>query len=292
MKKITPILLGLSLAVTCCTVAPAQQDSPKHHQVLQITREFIKPGKSGMAHDKTESAFIAAATRSKFPVHYVALNSLSGKSRALFLTGYGSFDEWQKANDLVDHNKELGESFERASLADGELLEDMDSHVYTYSDELSYHPRPDLSHARYVEISVFNVRLGHDADWHKLSKMYRDALDKAGSSAHWAMFQVAYGANDGTYIALSGDKSMADIDTMMMEGKKLVETVGEEDWKKLDKLYGDCVESAHTELFAINPRQSYPPEEWVKADPEFWRPKHAMAPAAKPAVKEEKKATP
>ncbi len=287
MKKITPILLGLSLAVTCSGLAAAQQDASKH-QVLQITREFIKPYKGGMAHDKTESAFIAAETRAKFPVHYVALNSLSGKSRALFLTAYGSFDEWQKANDLVDHNKELGEAFERAGLADGELLEDVDSRVYTYSDELSYHPHPDLSHAHYVEISVFNVRLGHEADWHKLSKMYRDALDKAGSSAHWAMFQAAYGANDGTYIALSGDKSMADIDTMMGEGKKLVETVGEEDWKKLDKLYGDCVESARTELFAINPRQSYPPEELVAADPEFWKPRHVMAPAAKHAMEEKK----
>ncbi len=287
MKKINPILLGLSLAVTCCAVTPAQQDSPKH-QVLQITREFIKPGKSGMAHDKTESAFIAAASRAKFPVHYIALNSLSGKSRALFLTAYGSFDEWEKANALVDHNKELGDAFERASVADGELLEDLDSNVYAYSDELSYHPRPDLSHARYVEITVFNVRLGHDADWHKLSKMYRDALDKAGSSSHWAMFQAVYGPNDGTWIALSGDKSMADIDSMMMEGKKLVQSVGEEDWKKLDKLYGDCVESAHTELFSINPRQSYPPEEWVTADSEFWKPRHAMALAAKPAAKEEK----
>jgi hypothetical protein len=294
MKKISPILLGLSLAVTCSAMAAAQPDAPKH-AVLQITREYIKPYKGGMAHDKTESAFIAAETRAKLPVHYVALNSLSGKSRALFLTAYGSFDEWEKDNTLIDKNKELAEAFERAGLADGELLEDVDSLVYAYSDELSYHPRPDLSHAHYVEITVFNVRLGHDADWHKLSKMYRDALDKAGSSAHWAMFQGAYGVNDGAYIALTGDKAMADIDSAMIEGKKLMQSMGEEDWKKIDKLYGECVESAHSELFSINPRQSYPPEEWVAADPEFWKSKPAakpaMAPAAKPA-KEEKKTKP
>ncbi len=286
MNKLNPILLGLSLAVTCSAMAAAQQDAPKH-AVLQITREFIKPYKAGMAHDRTESAFIAAETRAKLPVHYVALNSLSGKSRALFLTAYGSFDEWQKDNALIDKNKELAEAFERAGLADSELLEDVDSHVYIYSDELSYHPRPDLSHAQYVEITVFHVRLGHDAEWHKVSKMYRDAMDKAGTSAHWAMFQGAYGVDDGTYIAISGHKAMADIDSAMMDGKKFMESMGEEDMKKLDKLYGESVESAHSELFAINPRQSYPPEEWVKADPEFWKPKHAMAPA-KPAMEEKK----
>ncbi|MGA2635136.1 MAG: hypothetical protein ABSF16_12950 [Terracidiphilus sp.] len=287
MKKINPILLGLSLAVTCCTVATAQQDTQRH-DVLQITREYLKPYKSGMAHDKTESAFIAAETRAKFPVHYVSLNSLSGKSRALFLTRYGSFDEWQKANDLVDHNKELGEAFERAGIADGELLSDVDSMVYNYSNELSYHPHGDLAHARYVEIAVFNVRLGHDADWHKLSKQYRDALDKSSSTAHWAMYQGAYGAPDGTYIAITGDKSLADIDAAMLDGKKLVDTIGEDEWRKIDKLYGECVESAHTELFSINPRQSYPPEEWVAADPAFWKPKHAAEPDAKHAMAEKK----
>ncbi len=74
---------------------------------------------------------------------------------------------------------------------------------------------------------------------------------------------------------------------MMLDGKKLMDSMGEEDWKKLDKLYGECVESAHSELFSINPRQSYPPEEWIAADPEFWKPKHAMAPA-KPAMEEKK----
>ena len=287
MKKINPILLGLSFAVTCSVMAAAQTDAPKH-EVLQITREFVKPYKAGMAHDKTESAFIAAETRAKLPVHYVALNSLSGKSRALFLTEYDSFADWEKGNAFVDKNKELAEGFERAGLADGELLEDLDSHVYTYSDELSYHPRPDLSHAHYVEVTVFNVRLGHEAEWHKVSKMYRDALDKSGSSAHWAMFNAAYGVNDGTYIALTGDKSMADIDSMRMDGKKLMESMGEDEWKKLDKLYGECVESAHSELFSINPRQSYPPEEWVAADPAFWKPKHAAEPAAKHTMEEKK----
>lgn len=60
--------------------------------VLQITREYIKPYKANAAHDKTESAFIAAMSRAKFPAYYVALNSMSGKSRAL-LTQYPTFAE-------------------------------------------------------------------------------------------------------------------------------------------------------------------------------------------------------
>jgi len=40
-------------------------------------------------------------------------------------------------------------------------------------------------------------------------------------------------------------------------------------------------------LFAFNPKMSYPSDAWVKADPSFWKP--AAAPAAKPAAKTEAK---
>ena len=39
------------------------------------------------------------------------------------------------------------------------------------------------------------------------------AHDKAGDSAHWAMFEIAFGAETGTFIALTADSSMADVDT-------------------------------------------------------------------------------
>jgi hypothetical protein len=34
-------------------------------------------------------------------------------------------------------------------------------------------------------------------------------------------------------------------------------------------------------LFAFNPKMSYPRDEWVKADPDFWAQKAAGTPAAK-----------
>jgi hypothetical protein len=42
--------------------------------------------------------------------------------------------------------------------------------------------------------------------------------------------------------------------------------------KKLDELEAACVESRQTNLFVIDPKMSYPPEAWVKADPDFWMP--------------------
>ena len=287
MRKLSPLVLGLSIAFAGSALAAAQ-DSPSDFKVLQITREYTKPYKNGMAHDKTESAFVQAMTKSKFPAYYVGLTSLSGKQRSLFLTIYGSFAEWEKDNKLVDKNAALNAELEHDGIVDGELLDSVDSLVYTYDKELSYKSHPDLIGARYMEISVFHLKQGHHNDWMKIGKIVRDAHEKAGTSAHWAMYEIAYGAPDGEYIALSSDKSMADIDTGFAEDKKFEAALGEDGMKELRELFAATVESSRSELFSINPKMSYVPDEWIKADGDFWKAKPAAAPPAKPAAAEKK----
>jgi hypothetical protein len=291
MNKLSPLLLGLSLAVAGGLSAAAQEmssETPSIPKVLQITREFIKAGKSGAPHDKTESVFVQAMARAKWPTHYIALSSLSGKSRALYLTGYPSFEAWEKDNAAMAKHTALSAELDRASVADGELLDSIDQEVFYYDSELSYRASPDISSARFFEISVFHVRPGHRKEWEEVAKMAIAAHQKAGTSAHWAMFELVYGGEGGTYALLSADKSMAEIDTGFKEDKQFIEAMGEDGMKKFSELYGSAVDNSHQELFSINPRQSYAPEEWIKSDPDFWKPKAAAAPAVKPAAAEKK----
>jgi hypothetical protein len=76
-----------------------------------------------------------------------------------------------------------------------------------------------------------------------------------------------------------------------MEDKQFAENMGGEGMKKLSELESSAVEFTQTNLFLFNPAMSYPPDAWVKADPEFWKPKAAPAKAApkseqKPATKQ------
>src|SRR6201982_3264503 len=112
--------VALSLVSTFACVTAAQEvssGSSSIPKVLQITREFVKPGKAGMAHDKSESAFVDAMVRAKWPTHYIGMTSLSGKSRALYLTSYESFDAWQKDTEAVAKNATLSAAIEHASVA-------------------------------------------------------------------------------------------------------------------------------------------------------------------------------
>ncbi len=282
--RIKAILFGVSLAAASGLLAVAQ-DAVTPPKVIQLQREFIKPGKAGAIHDRSEANFVAAMNHGKLQGHYVALNSITGKLRALFLVGYPTFAALEADNQLIDKSAALTAELDHALTIDGELLSDYDGAIATYDEELSYKPHGDIAHARYFEISVFHVKPGHRHDFHELTKMVKDANEKGGTSSHWATYEVAYGADDGTYIILSGDRSMAEIDQGFAESKKFMEAMGgPEGMAKLDKLYGETVESSRSELFSINPKQSYPDEAWVKGDPDFWKPK-MQASGAKPAAK-------
>jgi hypothetical protein len=280
MKKLSLVLLGVSLAAAA-SFAAAQETAPMP-KVIQITREFVKAGKAGQIHDRSESNFVQAMARAKWPTHYFALNSLSGKSRALYITGYSSFEAWQKDNDAVAKNAVLTSELERASVSDGDLLDAMDQLVFYYQEDLSYRPNPDLSHTRYIEAESFHLRPGHHKDWNDLVKLVIAGHQKAGTNANWAMYRLEYGGAN-SYVLFSTDNGMADIDQGFAEGKKFREAMGEDGMKQMEELARAAIESSDSELFSINPRQSYPPEEWVKADPAFWKPRPWMAPAAKAA---------
>jgi hypothetical protein len=294
MKKFSSLLLGLSLVVTCACVTAAQEKSPGNAsvpKVLQITREFVKPGKAGMVHDKAESTFVEAMTRAKWPTHYLGMTSLSGKQRALFLTWYESFEAWEKDADAVQKNTILAAALDRAGMADGELLESEDQGVFAFREEMSLRPRPDLSQMRYLEVTVFHVRPGKDKEWSEVVKMAKAGYEKAVPGAHWGLFEELYGGDGGTYLLLSSHKSLAEIDQAFAEGKQFEAAMGEDGMKKLNELYAASVESSQQQLFAFNPHMSYVQDEWIKADPEFWKPKAAATSTAK-APAEDKKAKP
>ena len=106
--------------------------------------------------------------------------------------------------------------------------------------------------------------------------------------AHWTAYQAVYGLPDTSYIIFNPIKSTAEVDRSFAAGKEFEAAMGEEGMKKLGELSAAAIESSQTNLFAFNPRMSYVWEDWIKADPGFWKPKSAPgAMSKKPAEKEE-----
>lgn len=208
MKRITDVLLLGSLVVGSFGMAAAQEPMPPP-KVLTVTREFVKPGKGGAIHDKAESAFVQAFARAKWPTHYLAMNSVSGKPRVLFFTGYDSFEAWEKDVKAVDKNEALSGALDHAGVADGELLDSVDGGAWAYREDYSLRAPVDIPHMRYFEISVYRVKPGHRKDWDDGMKMVLAAYQKALPDTHWACYEAAYGASEGTYVFITPMKSAA-----------------------------------------------------------------------------------
>jgi hypothetical protein len=285
MKKPTALSVGLCLLFIGSGIAFAQETMgpPK---VLVVMREYLKPGKAGSTHEKTESAFVRAMSAAKWPTHYFGMDSLSGPSRSLFLVGYPSFEAWEKDNLATQKNATLSAAFDRASLADGDLLTSYESSTSVFREDMSLRAAVNIAQMRYFEITQFVVRPGHEKEFEALAKIYVDGFGKAVPAAHWATFERQYGASTGAsagdvFLVFNPMKSMAEVDTSFADSKKFADSLSDSEKKKLAELTAACIESVQTNLFAFNPKESYPPDEWIKADA-FWKPK-AAAPAAKPA---------
>jgi hypothetical protein len=275
-----PLIFSLLFGAAITLSAQVDSGPPK---VLIIQREYLKPGKAGSTHERSESAFVRAMTAAKWPTHYFGLDSASGPSRSLFFTGYPSFAAWEKDNLDTRKNATLSAALDRASVADGELLSEYDQNAFIFRDDLSFNTG-NLTGKRYMEISQFVAKPGHTQDLEALAKLYVEGYKKAGLDTNFATFQLMYGTNTSdVFIVITTLKSLSETDKEIGLNEQFVKAMGESGMKKVNDLAAASIESSMTNLYEINPKISYPPDEWVKADPDFWKPKPTAAPAAKPA---------
>jgi len=289
MKRYLGSWLVVCIVAGCAITLQAQgggEGAMSPPKVLVVAREFLKPGKGGSPHEKTESAFVQAFTAAKWPTHYLGTDALSGPGRSVFFVGFDSFEAWEKDTKATFANPTLAAALDRASIADGDLLSSSETNVFSYREDLSYHAPVNIAQMRYFEAISFRTKPGHEQEWEATAKMYVDNYGKVDPNAHWATYQAMYGHNlGGVYVVLVPMKSLAEVDTGIASGKKFMEQLGESGMKKMAELSAASTESTEDNLLMFNPKISYVADAWVKADPSFWKPKAAAAPAKKSEAK-------
>ena len=240
-------------------------------KVLVIDIEWLKPGKGGSAHQKSENAFIQAAEKAKSKQHYVALQALSGPPRSLFLFSYDSFAALEKERHEEEANTTLSADIDQAYAADGELLSSMARNIFTLRDDLMPEPGVAIATMRYMQITRVTIRPGHQGEWEEYLKMLRSNLDKAEPGRHIALYQSAYGwENGGIWLLITPMKSLSEVDAADANAAKFREAMGD-NMKHYRELAAAAVESSQRNLYAFDPAMSYASDEMVSADPTFWK---------------------
>ena len=275
MQSLSKAVLS-SLALAAVSVVMAQSPGPS--PVLRFIREDMKPGKSA-AHEKTEASFVRAFSKTKYP-NYTALVSISGPTHALFLERFDTFAALEQA--IAETDKEPAHTaLDQADAADGELRTGERELIGTYRQELSYTPvPPNLPKYKFYSVTTVRVRPGHVDDFEALTKVLAAYWEKTGSKQRRVVYGITSGAPGGTYLVLSGMESLAALDPPR-PATRPADAFGD-DWGRYQKLLSDAVVSTENVLYAVSPKMSYPPKEFIDADPDFWAPK--PTPAAKKAA--------
>lgn len=281
MKHRFGFTLPLGLLFAAFAIAPAPITAAQDHSsdvtppppVLEVIVEYVKPGKAGFAHEKTESAFVQAMRDAQWPTHYIGMNALYGKSHAVFYIGYDSFAAMEKDTADQAKNTTLATALDNANVADGELLKSTETNIFTYRADLSLRPGADVGRTRFFQVTMFHVRSGHMADFEALAKLYISAYQST-PNAHWDAFTEMYGADgDGSVLVVTPMKSMAEVDQQMTDDAKLTSTLSEDQRKQMRDLSAASIESSWSGVNAVNPKMSYASDKWTKEDPDFWNQK-------------------
>jgi hypothetical protein len=245
MKYASVRVFAAGLLLSGASLIQAQSPEPPH--LMRIFREDIKSGK-GAAHEKVESAYARAFGKSGYP-SYLALDGTTGTSQAWFL-------EPQTTLSQLD-------------VQDGELRSGEHGMIATYQKDMSYLPVPsNLAKARYVNINVVRVRPGHVADFAEMRKLVNAAFEKSESKQRRAIYSVSSGMPAGTYLILMPMDSLKAMDRPA-GAMSMVEAFGADNLAKYNKLQAETIMSSEFTLFAINPKMSNPPKEFIAADPGF-----------------------
>lgn len=279
MKRFLIVVLALGgFTSGAWTLRAQEQTTAGPPKVLVIYREMEKYGKRA-GHVKNEAAFAQAFAAAKVPGHFLAVTSMSGHGQAWFLQMFDSYDAIEKENAFEDARPGLQAQMDRLVAQDAEYVSEGTQMVARYNEGWSYHPGVDIAHMRYFVVETIQIRVGHGKDWEDLVSLIKTTSDKAKSTSHVAVFEVTQGAPEGTVLVIFPRKSLAELDNTAQD-KAFQDALGEGGQKRLAQLEEAAVASIRVDLFSFSPKMSYVPDDWVKADPAYWKPKAAATPKA------------
>jgi hypothetical protein len=268
------------------------QGAVKPAPVIKIDIETVKEGRTA-AHEKVEAEWSATLRKAGAPMHYYALDSLSGLSQVWFVQPMPSFavnEEYGRFNA----KEPLRNSVETLDSRDGELRTSSRRMWAVYRPDLSYKPESvNLAKTRFVDVATYRIKLGKDEDLAAGVKAIFAAYAKGNVDMPILGYEVTAGAPSGTFLFAILMDSMKFLDAEPERVKAMKAGMPESTYDQLMKGTGDVFVSMEHNLFEVKPVMSLPSQAVMDADPAFWKTRAAAksekTPVSIPGPPEQKK---
>jgi hypothetical protein len=280
MKKWFCSVAGLSLALAGSLPAYAQTLAVPPPNILSIETVNIKPDLDG-PYDKVASEYPGLSEQLKDPMHVLGMEALTGTPRAIYLSGFDSYEALEKNEEWLTGDAATDAKFDAMDAREAQYVSEVHHTIWHYRPDLSNNVAgADIPHSHYWEVIIFHMRSGHNEQFGELTKLYRDANVKIGQNIPWSAYEGAMGMTDA-YLVLIPMASLKDEDIGLAHQKQFGAALGDDGRRRMSKLSEESVASVEDNLWMVNPEWSYVEKSWIDADPQYWAPE----PAAKPAPK-------
>jgi hypothetical protein len=270
MKQLS-FSLGLVLALGSLGQALAQGLPKAQPKILTVVREHVKVGRSA-EHSKFEASYPAAFEKAKSPDYYLAMTSLTGPSEAWYVIPNESHAAIGESMKREDKDPVLSAELNRLELADAEYISGAEVIRAVARPDLSVGEFPDLSKARFYEISTFRVRVGREQQFEEVAKAYAAATKRAVPKASYRVYEVVAGMPQPTFLVFSSVESYGEFDQKLLGGQETLKQASAEEMALFQK-FGEIAERVENNHFRLDPVQSYVPKETREKDLDFWMPK-------------------
>jgi hypothetical protein len=281
MKKWLCSIAGLALAGSLA--AQAQTPAVPPPNILNIQTDNIKPYEDA-PYDKIASESAALSEQLKDPTHVLGMEALTGSPRAIYLSGYDSYEALQKNEEWLLGDAATDAKFDALEARQALHVSEVHVTIWHYRPDLSNNVAgADIPHSHYWEAIIFHIRPGHHEQFKELTKLYCDANLKIGQNIPWATYEGLTGVTDA-YLVLVPMTSLKDEDTGLAHAKDFGAALGDEGRGQMTKLSAESVASVEDNIWMVIPEWSYVEKSWIEADPQYWAPEPAAKRARKPAA--------
>ncbi len=297
-------VLGMLAAFLLGLVALAQSplDTAKQPKYIWTQHVTIAEGK-GMSYPGLLAQFRRAAETTKADTYWLAGSYLTGDMRqVVYVSFYNNFAGVE--TDLASFEKIAVETIKMNPnfMAESGATE-LAPHgtIAKYREDLSYLPdKVPGPQTKFWEVTTIMLKPGHMTDFADLVKTEIELLKKADLDEHFLVYQVMAGlpTSGSAFYIVKPMKSLAEMDADSSERMKSVFTPIVR--RQFESQVAQMVSHIESNLLAVRPDLSRPPQTFLAANPDFWTVKEAAPVVARgkkvkkaavepAAVKEEKK---
>ena len=191
----------------------------------------------------------------------------------------------------------MGKAYGQPGLT--KLFQDFNNCVVSSRSEIRRR-RPDLSfnmpadmdtmermvaESRYVRTTMARVLPGRVADYEAQLKVIKEAMEKADTKNVTAVSQSIAGTEGTVFYITTFRARIGGFDG----GPSLGQVLGPDAFQKYRKALADTVAATETTISHFLPEMSNPPESFLAASPDYWKPKPTALAKTKPAASSQEK---